>query len=288
MSQTMFSDWGVEHIELDDQDPEADGFWDRWKGYIDNLGRFDYVIGSEDYCSKVAEVIGARYIPYDPNRELNASRGTHVRENLIDCFDEVSDIFQHHLRLTVTVFGAESTGKTTLSKTLAEDWGAEWLFEWARPYLEATHQTVVDLQAMHDIWHGQKASEDNATFFARSPFIFRDTDLYSTIGYWEQPHWEADLGPVPEGLILDAKANKADLYIITPSNIPFEQDPLRYGGDHRESPDEYWIKVAEKYNLPYVVLDADDLSTRLDEADEAIVEAFERKNHDLITYKRRT
>src|SRR3569833_439738 len=62
--ETMFSDWGVEHLELDDQDPESDGFWERWKGYIDKLGTFEYVIGSEDYCAKVAEVIGARYIPY--------------------------------------------------------------------------------------------------------------------------------------------------------------------------------------------------------------------------------
>jgi hypothetical protein len=56
-------------------------------------------------------------------------------------------------------------------------------------------------------------------------------------------------------LVKDAVERKSDLYIITKSNIPFEPDTIRYGVDHRESPDEYWVGIAEKYGLNYVVLD---------------------------------
>ncbi|HWT40872.1 MAG TPA: AAA family ATPase [Dongiaceae bacterium] len=271
--------WEADWLTIDDQNPASDGFWERWKSRIDEYDNFDYVIGSEDYCAKVAEVIGARYIPYDPKRELVSARATDVRGNLQGNFAEVSESFQHNLRRTITVFGAESTGKTTLSKTLASLLQGEWLFEWARPYLEGTGQDVVDLTAMHEIWHGQFAAEENAEKFAvDKPFIVRDTDLYSTIGYWEQPHWQSDLGPVPENLIQDAKHHQADLYVITQSNIPFEKDPLRYGGDHRESPDKYWIDVAEKYGLPHIVLTSNDRSDRVLEASAAAVEIFNKKN----------
>lgn len=278
-------------LEVDDQDPESDGFWKRWKDRIHEfclLEPFDVVIGSEPYCAKVAEVIGARYIPYDPKRELESARGTDVRNYTQSFFFDVATGFQPYLRTTLTVFGGESTGKTTLSKRLADEWSnGEWVFEWARPYLEATGQTVCDLAAMHEIWHGQFAAERNAERFAiDKPFVVRDTDLYSTIGYWEQPHWIDKYGPVPDGLIQDARYHKADLYLITQSNIPFEKDPLRYGGDHRESPDEYWISVAEKYDLPYEVLTASDIKGRLLEAGARASHAFKVKNKSLMRFER--
>ena len=58
----------------------------------------------------------------------------------------------------------------------------------------------------------------------------------------------------PKGLVTDATILKSDLYLITQSNIPFEQDPLRYGGDRRESKDEYWIGLCEGYDLNYRVV----------------------------------
>lgn len=285
--QVILDDWSVKQLEIDDQDPESPGFWDRWKGYLDTVGTFDYVIGSEPYCAKVAEVIGAAYIPYDPDRELEFTRGTTVRLDPLGAYSYVAPTFQRHLQTTVTIWGAESTGKTTLSKSLADWFRAEWTFEWARPYLEATGRTVCDLDDMHNIWHGQFAVENNAEMYSTDkPYVVRDTDLYSTIGYWEQPHWTAKYGPVPDELISDAKFHKADLYIITQSNIPFEKDPLRYGGDHRESPDEYWISVAEKYDLNYVVLTETDRRDRLDRSKWLLQEAFYNKNKKLTDYHR--
>jgi NadR type nicotinamide-nucleotide adenylyltransferase len=241
--------WYANRLILDDQNPESEGFWERWKDYIDAEGRFDYVIGSENYCAKVAEVIGARYIPYDPDRELNGIHAAEIRDAPLTYFGQISDSFKRHMQLTVTVWGAESTGKTTLSKQLAYWNDGEWLFEWARPYLEATGRTVCDLNDMQTIWHGQFAAEE-VQMKSDKAFLIRDTDLYSTIGYWEQPHWKEQYGPVPDGLVADAKFHKSDLYVITSSDIPFEKDPLRYGGDHRESTDDYWLSVANRYELP--------------------------------------
>lgn len=282
--------WLFKHIQTSDENPESEGFWERWTARWNALGKFDYVIGSEDYCAKVAECIGARYIPYDPKRELSRAKGTEIRKSPISLFKYVAPDFQSRMRVKVTIWGAESTGKTTLSKALADHHAlcndVEWTYEWARPYLETVGPEIT-VQTMNDIWHGQYAVEENAMRNAiDKPYIVQDTDLYSTIGYWEQPHWESTLGPVPRGLINDARRHRSDLYIITKSDIPFEPDPIRYGVDHRESPDQYWINLAKKYCLNYVVLTSTDLSARILESRILMQDTFKAKNKELTSYHR--
>src|SRR5690606_28700585 len=78
----------------------------------------------------------------------------------------------------------------------------------------------------------------------------QDTDLFSTVGYWEM--WDKD--SMPQSLLEDARDRKSDLYVVLSSDIPFEPDPLRYGGNTRESTDQYWIDLCEREELPYVYI----------------------------------
>lgn len=258
------------------QDPSSEGFWEIWDSimrnefdsfYMHNDGAQpgDYYVTSEPYGKTLADRLGGIFMPYDPDRELYYTKATKIRDNLEDYFHDIAPEFQDYVRTNIVVFGAESTGKTTLSKRLSYELNGHWFFEWARPYLE-TVGPEINVDSMTAIWHGQFAIQMHSYDFYDKPYAIFDTDLYSTIGYWEQPHWEADLGPVPKGLKFDAMITKADLYIITRSNIPFEEDPIRYGGDRRESDDDYWIGVAEKYNLPYVVLESSDFEERVRES----------------------
>lgn len=164
-------------------------------------------------------------------------------------------------QLRITIFGAESTGKTTLSRQLAAELGATWLYEFARPYLEITKQ-VVTVDSMTAIWHGQSVLQT----MAEGSCTIQDTDLFSTVGYWQFPHWRKALGGCPQELINDAKRLRSDLYIITPSNIPFEPDILRTGGGAREGSDNYWVDICKQYQLPYVVLQSSNQQQRLREA----------------------
>jgi HTH-type transcriptional repressor of NAD biosynthesis genes len=163
--------------------------------------------------------------------------------------------------LTVTIFGAESTGKTTLSHMLADTLRAQWVYEFARPFLEMTKQSVT-VDSMTAIWHGQAVAQAMAT----GPVVIQDTDLFSTVGYWQFPHWRDSLGSCPKRLIAEAQRYKSGLYIITPSNIPFETDTLRTGGGVREGSDEYWMMICEQYHLNYVVLRSADRQERLHES----------------------
>lgn len=258
----------VHHFDQEiPQDPTIEGFWDIWKGILINYGVTSdtIIVASEPYGQKLAEIMGAKFMPYDIDRCLNSVKATQVREHPYAYFDQIIPEFQQYLSTRVTIFGAESTGKTTLAKKLSVQYGCPGLFEWARPYLEHTVNEIT-ADSMETIWRGQYALQRQGGIINHKPILIQDTDLYSTIGYWELPHWRKELGPVPPDLIRDAKALQSDLYLITPSNIPFEADPLRYGGDHREGSDAYWVRVCENYGLPYFLLSKDDPFERALEA----------------------
>jgi HTH-type transcriptional repressor of NAD biosynthesis genes len=268
------------------QEPEGhEGFWDMWKGFLDMFGfePGDYIVGSEHYGVKLAEIAGGRFMPYDIDREIYWSKATHVREHTFHGFNEISRSFQHHVRPTVTIFGAESTGKTTLTKALSHALNGHFLFEWARPYLEAVG-TTVDERAMTEIWEGQRALQDHARNLYDKPFVFQDTDLWSTVGYWDLAPWDK-VDKSPYDLRADASERYSDLYLITQSNIPFEPDPLRYGGDQREITDKDWIEFADSWSLPYVVLQSDDRKGRLEEATAYCMSLFNNKAAGLSYHR---
>jgi NadR type nicotinamide-nucleotide adenylyltransferase len=265
------------------QEPEDDpGFWPMWMGFLSDKGfRFgDYIVASEKYGKTLADKAGGVFIPFDMDRTFDRSKATSVRDYTRQYFSDILPEFQPYLRQRVTIFGAESTGKTTLAETLGRtsnlDGGGHFVFEWARPYME-NFEPEVTTQVMINIWTGQRALQKQAAVLKDKAFVVQDTDLFSTVGYWDM--WTSKLGAVPDGLIEDATADKSDLYIITRSNIPFEPDPLRFGGDKREGSDEYWIGVAEKYNLNYVILDSSDRYTRLDEAFTVLDDHWDKTVH---------
>jgi HTH-type transcriptional repressor of NAD biosynthesis genes len=269
--------WYHEAVE---QNPETPGFWEMWKKIFYDYGfiKGDILVTSELYGKKLAEVLEGEWMPYDVDREIYPCKATQVRNGGPAKFPLMLPEFQPYVRQTVTVFGCESTGKTTLSKGLASKHSGHWIFEYARPLLEK-RENVVDDKSMTDIWHGQAALQKQTRHWLDKPWVFQDTDLFSTVGYWE--FWKP--GQCPQGLIDEALRLKSDLYIIPQSNIPFEPDPLRYGGDRRESDDQYWIRLCEQYGLNYVVLKESNYYSRMQECEIVLEEHWMKNVHLAYT-----
>jgi HTH-type transcriptional repressor of NAD biosynthesis genes len=275
------------------QDPESPGFWEMWdyilkhpqsEWYTHGAEEGDYFVSSEPYGNTLAKRLKGKFFIYDRDRDLHWTKGTEVREDAMVNFAQILPEFRHNLQVTVTVFGAESTGKTTLAKLLAERLNSQYVFEWARPFMETT-SPVIDRQAMLSIFEGQEALQRHVQDIAETPFIIQDTDLFSTIGYWRMPHIEKKLGKLPYHWEKNADRLKSDLYLFCGSGIPFEKDPLRAGGDKREETDEFWQSVLDVYKLPYVVLE-DDLDLRLDYAYDSVLGLFMDKTYELRQYDR--
>jgi len=266
------------------QRPHGDpAFWEMWRGFLRDAGCRgvdDFIVASEPYGATLADITGAEFIPFDIAREMTEIRATEIRRDPEQRFAEIMIEFQPYIRQRITITGAESTGKTTLSRQLAEAVNAYWFPEWARPYLEQLPTPDVDDTRMRAIWRGQRALQKQALDLEDRPYIVQDTDLFATVGYWDL--WNP--GETPPSLVNDAHAGKSELYLITRSNIPFEPDPLRYGIDVRETEDDYWIGLAERHGLNYRVLDETSPEERLESAVKIAREHFTQAVH--LDYER--
>lgn len=245
------------------QEPNGENdtaFWEMWRGILRSYGMTenDVIVASEPYGHKLAEIMGATFIPYDIERSINNARAERIRNDVYWNFHKIMPEFQPHLRTTVTLFGAESVGKTTMLNAMRWKLSSIGLKpalipEWARGYLEAVGPEIT-YEKMQRIFMGQRSLQVNATGvrYDNAQVIVQDTDLFSTLGYWELNKHEMIPDCVPPYALPVATEFKSDLYIILSSEIPFKEDQLRYGGDIRETDDQYWIDLCKRHELNYV------------------------------------
>lgn len=265
------------------QEPDNENeafFWEFWANKLFSFGfeEGDYIVSSESYGIDLAEATGGVFMPFDMNRWITPTKATKIRETeFIEKYQKsILPEFLPFLRRTVTIFGAESVGKTTITDRVGRLFIATITPEWARPYLEAVGSEVT-VEKMHRIHEGQRAIQDLVKTHSPTIYNIQDTDLFSTVGYWEM--WDKD--SMPQSLLEDARSRKSDLYVVLSSDIPFQPDPLRYGGNVRESTDQYWIDLCEREGLPYVYIT--ETEDRLGAAVNAIEEFF---GENPLSYQR--
>lgn len=129
--------------------------------------------------------------------------------------------------LRVVLFGAESTGKSTLAERLAARFGAPWSTEYVREYWD-THGGVITADSLDAIARGQTAGEDAARARAESRgarVVFHDTDLL-TCTIWDDLLFP---GSCPEWARAEAakRARETDLFLFCDTDLPWAPDPQR-------------------------------------------------------------
>lgn len=121
-------------------------------------------------------------------------------------------------RARVCLIGPECSGKTTLAERLAVRFDVPWVPEFAREYAQRVGR-LLTFEDVVPIARGQMALEDAAAY---DDLIILDTDLISTVVY--SGHYY-DQCPVWIGH--EARARKADLYLLTDIDIPWAADEVR-------------------------------------------------------------
>lgn len=262
---------------------EFDQIWVKEINKHVQLTSEDWLHASDAYGKRFADNLGVNFAPFDPNREIVKISGTKIRREPFKHFNKIVPMMQKDLRKTITIFGAESCGKTTISRKLSEKYNAPYTPEWARPYLESLETPETTDERMNVIVRGQLAVQKTAQALVGSPFIFQDTDLFSTLGYYDlyKGGTSKENGRCA-GLAVD---NKSDLYIVMNSNIKFCPDPLRYGGDKRESTDEFWIDILESYGLNYYFVQSTNQHAQEDEV-QKIIEKFFLDQNPVFGFER--
>ncbi len=226
----LFPDLRVLHLtdENPQQPEEHPEFWEIWRASLLRIlpAPPDVVFASESYGPRLAEVLGADFVPVDPGRGALQISATALRADPYRHWRHLPRCVRPHFVRRVSVFGPESCGKTTLARRLGGRYGGVWVPEYARTWLERPGQEVSP-SALRTIVRGQIAAEE-ALARAADRVLVCDTDPLLT-AVWS----EALFGAVDPWILEQARPRRYDLTLLMDVDVPWVADPVRYRPDDR-------------------------------------------------------
>lgn len=120
----------------------------------------------------------------------------------------------------ISLIGAQSTGKTTLAKYLANYYETEWVLEYARDYF-TKHPKEFEYSDVELIIKKQIQLENEA-LRKSNKYLFCDTDILTTI-VWSDIFFNT----VSEKSVEFIKNNPHDLYLLLENDLKFVKEPER-------------------------------------------------------------
>jgi nicotinamide riboside kinase len=191
------------------------------------------------------------------------------------CYNFVNRKPMQHKPFIITIVGPESSGKTTLARELAFSYGAPWVPEYAREYLEGLgrpyHENDLDriaegqLEAISEVLAQQSSvgSPQSSVGCSQPPGLLRGVNMLANMQYSYLTFQREEFGDAPRPLVIvdsgmlslrmwarikygitipvvehALKEDATSLYILTRPFSEWETDPLR------EAPrllDRVWI-----------------------------------------------
>ncbi len=269
--QWMREQWAgcanVSVVYCDDPNPQVpeddpENFWEIWRRSL--LRRMehppDLVFASEPYGFRLAETLGARYIPVDHAREIVPVSGTLLRTDPLRHWKYLLPPARPHFARRIALVGPESSGKSTLTARLATHFATGYAPEYARGYLETVPAHWIDEggtngfdeAALVTILRGQRASVEAVARQSETGIVFSDTEAIVT-ACWS----EVLLGFVPEIAEQFICQQRYDLYLVqTASEFWVNDSSQRVQPDYsaRKAFEDLCISRLDQQVFPYVCL----------------------------------
>lgn len=162
---------------------------------------------------------------------------------------------------TIVITGAESTGKTQLAQALAGHYGATFIPEYAREYVESLGRKYSVEDVLHiartqveQVQTGRNAGPANhhgrPVPAVNEGILFLDTWLVVT-RVW----LEVVFGRKEEWIDEAIRKRPVDLFLLCDTDIPWEPDPVREnGGEMREMLKERYLQSIHDFNYPVEII----------------------------------
>lgn len=156
--------------------------------------------------------------------------------------------------MKIVCYGAESTGKTTLAKALADYYDTAWVPEYSRDYLQDKFDQTGEICAYEDlipIAEGQLRLENERAKGAKNGLLFSDTNVLQTYYYGKAYYNNFQ----HQALWNLAQAHRYDFYFLTAIDTPWVSDDLRDKPEEREDMHRLFKTSLDKNHLPYMLLE---------------------------------
>ena len=162
--------------------------------------------------------------------------------------------------MLIALVGPESTGKTTLARSLAEHLSAPVVEEYAREYLELRSLEI--RYSSEDVLRIAKSQweREQQAIRQNTQNLILDTDLLVIKIWWEQKYGSC------HPWILDRLNQQSERkYLLLSPDIPWQADPLRENPHDRQFLFDVYLRELNIGNCEYSVISGS-YSQRLNQA----------------------
>jgi len=216
-----------------------------WLGYAPEV-----VFTSEEYGPRFAALMGAAHVVVDEARRAVPCSGTAIRADPLGQWDYLEPCVRAYFARRVCVVGAESSGTTTLARSLSEHYGTVWVPEYGREYTEVNKGFgAVWRSDEFELIAGEQCRREDLAAREANRIVFCDTDALAT-AIWRERY----IGSPSAAVWAVAMDRRYDLYLLTDCDIPFVQDGLRDGEHRRSWMQRRFIEELTRLDRPFEVL----------------------------------
>jgi HTH-type transcriptional repressor of NAD biosynthesis genes len=216
-----------------------------------NGRKITHFYSSEFYGAHVSKALGAVDRRLDEARHTVPVSATKIRSNPWQYREFISDVVYRDLITKVVFVGAMSTGKSTLTEALAQQYHTTFASEYGRDYwTEHQEDRRISFEAFDEIAIGHLEREEKVLVNANK-YLFVDTNAITTYMYALDYH-----GKAPELLTRLAleNAGRYDLFFLCDDDIPYDDTWDRSGDQKRHVFQKQIIADLRKRRIPYILL----------------------------------
>jgi HTH-type transcriptional regulator, transcriptional repressor of NAD biosynthesis genes len=217
---------------------------------IDTLGisNVDVFYSSEFYGDHISLSLNAINRKVDDNRTQIPISGTFIRKNPYEHRKFLDPFVYKDLVRKILFLGAPSTGKSTITEFMANEFNTTWMPEYGREYWESHNiERRLTLEQLLEIAVGHIEREDKLILEANR-FLFVDTSAITT--YLFSLYYHKSALPKLKDLAIQS-ISRYDMVFLCDTDIPYDDTEDRSGEGNREYFQRETIEFLEASQIHY-------------------------------------